>query len=205
VADERRTKRPGTGRGRARGRSGPGARSGTARPARQQQVDRKQVQRERAQGATVQADERQRSRLTGRAAILVLVLAVLAVSFASSLRAYLQQRDRINELETTIAERKAAIEDLEDEKERWSDEAYVAQRARELGYVEVGDVPFIVLDDDGRPLGAAGQLSDPDGVGSDEERTWIDDVWTSAKVAGNPPTNAPPPPSDHLTDRSGGE
>ena len=38
---------------------------------------------------------RRRPRLTGRAAILVLVLAVLTVSYASSLRAYLQQREHI--------------------------------------------------------------------------------------------------------------
>src|SRR3546814_15435766 len=65
---------------------------------------------------------------------------------------------------TTLFRSKAAIEDLEDEKERWDDDAYVAQRARELGYVEVGYIPFIVLDDDGQPLGAASELSDPDGV-----------------------------------------
>lgn len=159
------------------------------------------MQRDRvATVAAARAEERRRSRLTGRAAILVLVLAVLAVSFASSLRAYLQQRSHIDELEATIAERKAAIEELEDEKKRWQDDAYVAQRARELGYVAVGDEPFIVIGEDGEPLGTAAELSDPDSVGSAEERTWIDDLWTSTRVAGNPPTKIPPPPSEHLTD-----
>ena len=47
------------------------------------------------------------SRLTGRAAVLVLVLAVLTVSYASSLRAYLQQRSHIDDLKAQIAPREA--------------------------------------------------------------------------------------------------
>ena len=197
MADERRSTR---GRPAARGRSGPG-RGGAARPARQQKIERRQAQRERISAlADARAEERRRSRLTGRAAILVLVLAVLAVSFASSLRAYLQQRSHIDELSATIAQREAAIRDLQDEKDRWQDPAYVATQARELGYVPVGDTPFIVLDKDGQPLGSAADL-DPASSGSGDERTWIDDLWTSTKVAGNPPTRIPPPPSRHLKDR----
>ena len=59
------------------------------------------------------AGERPRSRLTGRAAVLVLVLAVLTVSYASSLRAYLEQRAHINDLKTQIAEHEANIDALE--------------------------------------------------------------------------------------------
>ena len=44
-----------------------------------------------------------RPRFTGRAAVLVLVLAVLTVSYASSLRAYLQQRSHIGDLKQQIA------------------------------------------------------------------------------------------------------
>ena len=40
-----------------------------------------------------------RPRFTNRMAILVVVLAVLVVSYASSMRAYLQQRDQINDLQ----------------------------------------------------------------------------------------------------------
>lgn len=198
MADERRTPR---GRSGARGRSGPG-RGGAGRPARQQKIERRQAQRERISAlAEAKAEEKRRSRLTGRAAILVLVLAVLAVSFASSLRAYLQQRSHIDELQATIAERKAAIAELEDEKERWRDPAYVGQQARELGYVAAGDTPYIVLGEDGQPLGSASDLADPAEIGSGEERTWVDDLWDSTKVAGHPPTKIPPPPSRHLSDR----
>src|SRR6478609_557188 len=50
-----------------------------------------------------------RSRFTGRAAVLVLVVSLLTVSYASSLRAYLDQRSHIDDLKGKIALRQAAI------------------------------------------------------------------------------------------------
>src|SRR5213083_467172 len=90
-----------------------------------------------------------RSRLTGRAAILVLVVSVLAVSYASSMRAYLQQRDQIGDLKNQIALREASISDLEREKRRWDDPAYVRQQARELNFVMPGETAYVVLDENG--------------------------------------------------------
>jgi len=170
-------------------RSGPGA---ARRP------ERKRAERERvANVARARAEDRHRSRLTGRAAILVLVLAVLAVSYASSLRAYLQQRHQIDTLETQIAERESAIGDLEREKERWQDPAFVMQEARKRGYILPGETPFVVVDGDGDPLTDA-ELDDPSTVGDAESRAWYDGMWSSVKVAGNPPTKIPPPPEKRI-------
>src|ERR687895_174414 len=137
---------------------------------------------------------RRRPRLTGRAAILVMVLAVLAVSYASSMRAYFEQRSHISELKATIAERRASIDELEREKERWKDPAYVSAEARErFGYVKPGETPLVVLED-GKPLQSEAELTDPDTVGEEPPRAWYDDAWDSMKLAGNPPTEAPPLP-----------
>lgn len=123
-----------------------------------------------------------------------MVLAVLAVSYASSLRAYLEQRSHITELKATIAERRASIDELEREKARWEDPAYVSAQARErFGYVRPGETPFVVLQD-GEPLQSEAELTDPDTVGEEPPRAWYDDAWDSVKVAGNPPTEAPPLP-----------
>lgn len=179
MADERRGPRTG------RTRSGPGAGARPRRPARQA-------------AAPVPAARRPRSRLTGRAAILVLVLAVLAVSYASSLRAYLQQRSSIEDLESQIAERQRSIDELEDEKERWQDPAYVAQQARErFGYVAPGETPFVVIDENGEPLTDA-ELDEPDDGDVSDRRTWYDDLWDSVTVAGDPPTTIPPPPAKRI-------
>ncbi len=147
-----------------------------------------------APAARTGTESKVRSRLTGRAAILVMVLAVLAVSYASSLRAYLEQRSHIGDLKAQIAERRASIEELEKEKERWQDPAYVSAQARErFGYVKPGETPFVVLDE-GQPLQSEAELTDPDTVAPQEQRAWYDDAWDSMKIAGDPPTKAPPIP-----------
>ncbi len=170
-------------------RSGPSA---AGRP------ERKRAERERAAAvARVRVEERHQSRLTGRAAILVLVLAVLAVSYASSLRAYLQQRDQIDDLESLIDEKAASIDDLKRETERRMDSAFVMQEARKLGYVLPGETPFVVVGGDGKALTDA-ELDDPSSVDDADAPTWYDGVWSSVKIAGDPPTKIQPPPQKRI-------
>lgn len=129
-----------------------------------------------------------RPRFTGRAAVLVLVLAVLTVSYASSLRAYLQQRSHIGDLKAQIAEREASITDLEREKKRWDDPAYVKAQARErFGYLMPGEQGFEVIGADGQPLEAQATLNDPDEVIKTVPKAWWTAAWESMELAGNPP------------------
>src|SRR3954452_25250135 len=140
-----------------RGRTGPGRGLGAPRPARPGAARPQQAGPAVGAGA-----ERPRSRLTGRTAVLVLVLAVLTVSYASSLRAYLQQRSHINDLKASIAQHEANIDALEAEKARWDDPAFVRAQARErLGYVLPGEKSYVVLGEDGKPLEPASELQDP--------------------------------------------
>ena len=127
-------------------------------------------------------------RFTGRAAVLVLVLAVLTVSYASSLRAYLQQRAHIGELTSQIVEREASIEDLEREKQRWDDPAYVKAQARaRFGYLMPGEAGFEVIGADGKPLEAQASLNDPSDVIKTVPKAWWTAAWESVELAGNPP------------------
>ncbi|WP_416954156.1 FtsB family cell division protein [Nocardioides sp. T5] len=129
-----------------------------------------------------------RPRFTGRAAVLVLVLAVLTVSYASSLRAYLQQRSHIGDLKAQIAEREASINDLEREKKRWDDPAYVKAQARaRFGYLMPGEAGFEVIGPDGKPLEAQASLNDPDDVIKTVPKAWWTAAWESMELAGNPP------------------
>lgn len=129
-----------------------------------------------------------RSRITGRSVVLFVVLAVLAVSYASSLRAYLDQRSHIADLKSDIARSEEAINQLEEEKQRWQDPAFVAQQARErLGYVGPGERSYVVLDEKGDPLEAESSLRDPGEVLVETPDAWWSDVWSSVEVAGNPP------------------
>ena len=135
-----------------------------------------------------------RPRFTGRAAVLVLVLAVLTVSYASSLRAYLQQRSHIGDLRAQIAEREASINDLEREKQRWNDPAYVKAQARaRFGYLMPGESGFEVIGVDGEPLEVQATLNDPSEVIKTMPKAWWTAAWESMELAGNPPPPAEEP------------
>jgi cell division protein FtsB len=129
-----------------------------------------------------------RPRLTGRAAVLVLVVAVLTVSYASSLKAYLNQRQHIAELKAEIVQSEADINALEREKSRWRDPAYVQSQARaRFGYVMPGETSYVVLDADGKPLQAQTTLRTTDEVLVTEPTPWFKSAWDSVLLAGNPP------------------
>ena len=70
-------------------------------------------------------------RFTSRAIVLGVVLLVLVISYASSLRAWLDQRSQIDEARQRIVSLRQQVDDLEREQRRWADEAYVEQQARD--------------------------------------------------------------------------
>lgn len=129
-----------------------------------------------------------RSRFTGRAVLLLLVLLMLGASYASSLSAYLDQRATIERTKSEIAASEKAIAELEREKRRWQDEAYVKAQARQhLGYLMPGETGYQVLDENGEPLDPVADLADPDEVIKEQPTPWWEDVWSSVELAGNPP------------------
>ncbi|GAB3254711.1 FtsB family cell division protein [Nocardioides dilutus] len=167
-----------------RRRSGPGRR-GAAGPARP------------LAPALAPEAEKPRSRLTSRAAVLVLVVAVLMVSYASSMKAFLQQRAHINDLKAQIVQRETNIDALEAEKQRWSDPAYIEQQARaRLGYVMPGEKTYLVLDEDGNALRPQSDLDDPAEVLTATTTPWWSDAWESVELAGHPPKPAKPPATE---------
>ena len=122
------------------------------------------------------------------------MLAVLTVSYASSLRAYLQQRSHIGDLRAQIAEREAGINDLEREKQRWNDPAYVKAQARaRFGYLMPGESGFEVIGVDGEALEAQATLNDPSEVIKTMPKAWWTAAWESMELAGNPPPPAEEP------------
>jgi cell division protein FtsB len=134
------------------------------------------------------------ARFTGRAAILVLVVAVLAVSYASSARAWLQQRSDISALRTDIAQRKAAIATLEQSERRWHDPAYIEAQARlRFGWVMPGQIGYRVIDANGEVLSDGGSsLSRPAGSNAGSAPAWWESAWGSVVEAGKSPATHPP-------------
>jgi len=126
-------------------------------------------------------------------AILVVVLAVLVVSYASSMRAYLQQRSHIEELRAQIVGSERDIKALEREKRRWQDDAYIEAQARErFGWVLPGETSYQVIDRNGKPLERSDELTDPDSVARQVPDPWWDKVYGTLEAADHP-KKAPTP------------
>lgn len=110
------------------------------------------------------------SRLTGRAALLALVLCTLIVALAYPMRQYVSQRAEIADLQRERQEARERVEQLRDLKARWQDDAYAEQRIRlRLHYVMPGETGFIVVDPDAAEQSRADQGA--------ADRPWYSNVW----------------------------
>jgi cell division protein FtsB len=120
--------------------------------------------------------------LTGRAAVLALVVCLLAISLAYPLREYLAQRGDISGVRATVAQQEKSVAELRSEQKRWQDPAYVERQARErLHFVMPGETSYVVLEPDEAPA--------PDGVVTSAPRPvtrspWFTDLWRTVEVAG---------------------
>jgi cell division protein FtsB len=125
---------------------------------------------------------RSRTNLTGRAAVLALVVCLLAISLAYPLREYLAQRGDIGSVRAQVAEEQKSVTELRAEQKRWADPAFVERQARErLHFVMPGETSYVVLEPDGTTA--------PDGVVASAPRQvkhspWFTDLWRTVEVAG---------------------
>ena len=111
-----------------------------------------------------------RSRLTGRAALLALVVCTLVVAMAYPIRQYVSQHADIADLERQKQQAAERVEQLRDLKARWQDDAYAEQQIRQrLHYVMPGETGFVVVDP-----GAAQQSRADLGAA---DRPWYSNVW----------------------------
>lgn len=111
-----------------------------------------------------------RSRLTGRAALLVLVLCSMIVALAYPMRQYVSQRAQISDLQRQQQQARKRVEQLRDLKARWQDDAYAEQQIRRrLHYVMPGETGYVVVD----PGTAKQSRTDLRAA----QRPWYANVW----------------------------
>ncbi|HET9827319.1 MAG TPA: septum formation initiator family protein [Nocardioidaceae bacterium] len=137
--------------------------------------------------------------------MLVLVLALLTVSYASSMRAFLHQRHQLATLSATISSSQADVDRLTQERDRWRDPAFVRTVAHQrLGWVLPGEIGFQVLDEHGRPLSHTDSLPAQDSVTGATRPLWWQSAWGSVLAAGRPQVEkgSVPPPATSI--RPGG-
>jgi cell division protein FtsB len=89
--------------------------------------------------------ERDRPRLTGRAAALLVAVTLLVLMALVPARQFLEQRSRIAELERRALQLQQANADLRQEIARLHDPVELERRAREcLGMVAPGEIALVV-------------------------------------------------------------
>lgn len=142
------------------------------------------------------------SGLTTRALALGVVLLVLTISYASSLRIYFDQRRDIAETRIEIVERQQAIADLNGEIARWNDPAFVRTQARErLGWVVPGETGYKVIGADGKPVGGGAAINNANKPVQTKSEAWWARLFGSLKIADHPVPTDPgaAAPSDDRT------
>ncbi|MGD7706444.1 septum formation initiator family protein [Microlunatus sp. Y2014] len=143
------------------------------------------------------ATARRRSGLTTRAIALGVVVLLLTMSYASSLRVYFDQRRELAATEHEISQREQHISDLEAELQRWHDPAYVRAQARErLGWAMPGEVGYRVVGPDGKPIVPGAEIET---TAPQERSAWWQKMNGSMRAADQPEANQPgaeptPPP-----------
>jgi hypothetical protein len=120
---------------------------------------------------------------------------MLVVSYASSMRAYLRQREPTTDLTSQIAQAEADIAAARREQRRWSDPAYVEQQARErFGWLLPGETGYQVIDANGKPLTGHDELTDPASIAPSKPDAWWTKVRASLDAADHPEKLVKPKP-----------
>jgi cell division protein FtsB len=129
------------------------------------------------------ADRRQQPespRITGRVAVLAVVICMLALSLAYPVREYIAQSRQISQLEAQRQELSARVSGLEAEQRHLTSPAYVAQQARDNLHMCLPTTTCYVIINRSphAPRAVPAQAAAP---------TWYERLWTSVQQAGQAP------------------
>ena len=187
--------------------SRPGAPPGRGKPRTRTQAPKSSLRTstaENASGADASTAPRRRSYiLTARAIALSVVLLILTISYATSLRIYFSQAHEISTTKAEIAERQQRILQLQGELARWDDEGYVRSQARErLGWVVPGETGFTVVDAEGRPLGGGAEIKAESASDEPVQDTWWSKLWGSVEAADRPAPVPDPAREKPITEKT---
>lgn len=113
------------------------------------------------------------------------IVLLLLASYTSSLHAWWSQRQDIQSTRAEIVMRKDAIKEMQDDKNRWSDRAFIEQQARErFSWVLPGEVGYRVIGSDGKVQGNVPTLDSPPVA---KTKQWYDRLWGTVVESGKPP------------------
>ncbi|MFK4835974.1 septum formation initiator family protein [Microbacterium sp. ZW T2_14] len=116
-------------------------------------------------------------RLSGFMVIMMGLVVLAAFVLVPTIGTYVDQRQQVAALEAAVQLSREEVADLDSQRERWKDPAYITTQARErLYYVKPGEVVYLV--DDDLPPELAPQEQEP----VSDELQAADADWTSKLV-----------------------
>jgi cell division protein FtsB len=123
--------------------------------------------------------------LTGRAAVLGLVVCALVLSLAYPAKEFLAQRGEIGRLLQQQRDAEARVAALEERRRQLSDPAYVRAQARErLHFVLPGETVYVVVPPPA-DSGTGGETADLPAVSRDG--SWYGRLWGTVRAADGAP------------------
>ncbi|MDX6331892.1 MAG: hypothetical protein QOI83_4275 [Streptomycetaceae bacterium] len=121
-----------------------------------------------------------RNKLTGRAALLALVVCALIVALAYPMRQYVAQRSQIDDQREQAKQEQKQVDQLSEQKARWQDPEYVKAQAREhLHYVMPGETGYTMVGPSASASPAARHTSDE----SAARNPWYANLWSGVDYA----------------------
>ena len=127
-----------------------------------------------------------RLRLSGFTMIMLALVVLGALVLVPTVSTYVEQRQKIAALEESVQLTQSEIDALEDEQQRWGDEAYIMAQARErLYYTKPGEVPYLIVND----LDESEQPQDAEPISDEVEEArsdWGGQLLRSITEAGLP-------------------
>jgi cell division protein FtsB len=119
--------------------------------------------------------------LTGRAAVLGLVVCALVLSLTYPAKQYLSQRGAIARLEQQKAQAQQRVAVLSGRAAQLADPAYIrAEARRRLQYVMPGDVTYVVVNSDG---GATKPAQAKPAQPAAADQPWYSQLWSTVEAA----------------------
>ena len=119
--------------------------------------------------------------LTGRAAVLGLVVCALVLSLAYPAKEFLAQRGEIGRLRAEQSQAQARVSGLEQRKRQLGDPAYVRAQARaRLHYVLPGETVYVVVPRSG---GGSESRAEPELPTVSQGGSWYGRLWETVRSA----------------------
>jgi cell division protein FtsB len=123
------------------------------------------------------------TKLTGRAALLAVVICAIALSLAYPVREYIAQRQQIDQLLAAQQSNSAQVKNLQAEEQRYADPAYIEQQARDQLHMCFPTEKCYVIIGNAAAPGATPESARP-------VAPWYAKLWQSVKKADQAPARS---------------